>query len=154
MTRARSATISKAAFEQLSEFRYQLRRFERFSERAARAHGVTPLQYLLLLHIKGYPGREYANVGELAERLQAQPHSVVALITRCELRGLVCRRPSARDGREVEVHLLHGRRAPAYQTRDTCIAVNSNPFAEQSLFSWRAVSSCRPWTHAATSRPI
>jgi DNA-binding MarR family transcriptional regulator len=105
-SRHRSATISKRAFEQLSEFRYQLRRFERFSERAARAHGVTPLQYLMLLHIKGYPGREYANVGELAERLQAQPHAVVALINRCEKRGLVCRRASARDGREVEVHLL------------------------------------------------
>jgi DNA-binding MarR family transcriptional regulator len=100
------AAISKAAFEQLSEFRYQMRRFERFSERAVRSHGVTPLQYLMLLHIKGYPGREYANVGELAERLQAQPHGVVALITRCEARGLVHRRSSDRDGREVEVHLL------------------------------------------------
>jgi DNA-binding MarR family transcriptional regulator len=67
---------------------------------------VTPLQYLLLLHIKGYPGRDYAYVGELAERLQAQPHGVVALVTRCESRGLVQRRPSERDGREVEVHLL------------------------------------------------
>lgn len=105
-SRPHTATISKRAIEQLSEFRYQLRRFERFSERAARAHGVTPLQYLMLLHIKGYPGREYANVGELAERLQAQPHSVVALINRCAKRGLVCRRPSPRDGREVEVHLL------------------------------------------------
>jgi DNA-binding MarR family transcriptional regulator len=105
-SRHRSAAISKRTLEQLSEFRYQLRRFERFSERAARAHGVTPLQYLLLLHIKGYPGREYANVGELAERLQAQPHAVVALINRCEKRGLVRRRASARDGREVEVHLL------------------------------------------------
>jgi DNA-binding MarR family transcriptional regulator len=94
------------AFEQLSEFRYQMRRFERFSERAVRSHGVTPLQYLMLLHIKGYPGREYANVGELAERLQAQPHGVVALITRCEAREFVYRRPSERDGREVEVHLL------------------------------------------------
>jgi DNA-binding MarR family transcriptional regulator len=102
----RTASISKATFEKLSEFRYQLRRFERFSERAARAHGVTPLQYLMLLHIKGYPGREYANVGELAERLQAQPHSVVALINRCEKRGLARRRPSVRDGREVQVHLL------------------------------------------------
>jgi DNA-binding MarR family transcriptional regulator len=98
--------ISKATFERLSEFRYRLRRFERFSERVARAHGVTPLQYLMLLHIKGYPGREYANVGELAERLQAQPHSVVALINRGEKRGLVCRRASATDGREVQVHLL------------------------------------------------
>jgi DNA-binding MarR family transcriptional regulator len=98
--------LTKAAFEELSEFRYQMRKFERFSENAARAHGITPLQYLLLLHIKGYPGQEYAHVGELAERLQAQPHGVVALISRCEARGLVDRRPSERDGREVEVHLL------------------------------------------------
>jgi DNA-binding MarR family transcriptional regulator len=106
MTRSRKANVSKAAFEQLAEFRYQLRRFERFSERAVRAHGVTPLQYLILLHIKGYPGREYANVGELAERLQAHPHGVAALVTRCAKRGLVSRRSSLRDGREVEVHLL------------------------------------------------
>jgi DNA-binding MarR family transcriptional regulator len=106
MPRSSDAALSKAAFEQLSQFRYQMRRFERFSERAARSHGVTPLQYLLLLHIKGYPGRDYAKVGELAERLQAQPHGVVALITRCEMRGLVARRPSENDGREVEVHLL------------------------------------------------
>ena len=106
MPRSDDVAISKAVFERLSEFRYQMRRFERFSERAVRSHGVTPLQYLMLLHIKGYPGREYACVGELAERLQAQPHGVVALITRCETRGLVQRRPSSRDGREVEVHLL------------------------------------------------
>src|ERR1700722_19290481 len=106
MVRSGDAALSKAAFEQLSEFRYQMRRFGQFSERAARSHGVTPLQYLLLLHIKGYPGREYANVGELAERLQAQQHGVVALITRCEMRGLVARRSSEKDRREVEVHLL------------------------------------------------
>src|ERR1700694_2358471 len=103
MARSGDSTMTKAAFEQLSEFRYQMRRFLRFSERAARSHGVTPLQYLLLLHIKGYPGRDYACVGELAERLQAHAHGVVTRVTRCELRGLVQRRPSERDGREVEV---------------------------------------------------
>ena len=106
MGQADQRAITKAAFEELSEFRYQMRRFERFSENASRAHGITPLQYLLLLHIKGYPGREYAHVGELAERLQAQPHGVAALISRCETRALVRRRSSERDGREVEVHLL------------------------------------------------
>jgi DNA-binding MarR family transcriptional regulator len=106
MARPADKVLSKAAFEQLSEFRYLMRRFERFSERAARSHGVTPLQYLMLLHIKGYPGRDYAYVGELAERMQAQPHGVVALISRCEARAFVQRRPSKRDGREVEVHLL------------------------------------------------
>ena len=59
-------TLSKRDFETLSQFRYRLRRFLRFSEQATRAHGITPLQYLLLLHIKGYPGREWARVGELA----------------------------------------------------------------------------------------
>lgn len=105
MTQLNQRALSKAAFEQLSEFRYQLRRFQRFSENVARSHGVTPLQYLLLLHIKGFRGREYAYVGELAERLQAQPHGVAALTARCEARGLVHKRSSLRDGREVEVHL-------------------------------------------------
>lgn len=99
-------TLDKSDFEGLSEFRHQMRKFERFSETASRANGITPLQYLLLLHIKGFPGREFAHVGELAERLQAKPHGVAALISRCELRGLVERRPSARDGREVQVHLM------------------------------------------------
>ncbi|UPG88001.1 MarR family transcriptional regulator [Luteibacter aegosomaticola] len=97
--------LTKADFEQLSDFRHQIRRFERFSENAAKDAGLTPLQYLLLLHIKGYPGREWASVGELAERLQAQHHGVVALVTRCEELGLVARSPSAEDRRVVEVRL-------------------------------------------------
>ena len=75
-----------------------MRRFER-SERAAQSEGVTPLQYLLLLHIKGYPHREWATIGELAERLQAQHHGVVALVTRCEALGLVKRKTSEADRR-------------------------------------------------------
>ncbi|HVE10220.1 MAG TPA: MarR family transcriptional regulator [Paraburkholderia sp.] len=101
-----SRELSKADFEQLSEFRFQMRRFERFSERAAQGEGVTPLQYLLLLHIKGYPEREWATIGELADRLQAQHHGVVALVTRCEALGLVVRKVSETDRRQVEVHLL------------------------------------------------
>lgn len=105
MTDSRRA-LHKTDFEQLSEFRYQMRRFERFSERAAQSEGVTPLQYLLLLHIKGYPQREWATIGELAERLQAQHHGVVALVSRCEALGLVRRKISDHDRRQVEVHLL------------------------------------------------
>lgn len=104
MTDSRRA-LHKTDFEQLSEFRYQMRRFERFSERAAQSEGVTPLQYLLLLHIKGYPQREWATIGELAERLQAQHHGVVALVSSCEALGLVKRRTSETDRRQVEVHL-------------------------------------------------
>ncbi|NRR34140.1 MarR family transcriptional regulator [Oxalobacteraceae bacterium] len=98
--------LSKADFTALSEFRYQMRRFERFSETAVQAEGITPLQYLLLLHIQGYSGRDWATVGELAERLQAKQHGVVALISRCEALGLVERRASSSDRRRVEIHLL------------------------------------------------
>ena len=101
--------LIKRDFEVLADFRYQIRRFERFSEEVTRSHGVTPLQYLLLLQIKGYPKRDWATVGELAERLQAQQHGVVALISRCEKQGFVERRRSAEDRRQIEIHLLpHG----------------------------------------------
>lgn len=99
------APFGKADFETLSNFRYQLRRFLRWSEEITRRSGVTNLQYLLMLHIKGFHGREWATVGELAQRLQAQPHGVVALVSRCENLGLVERRTGRSDGREVEVHL-------------------------------------------------
>src|SRR4029079_17078659 len=72
--------LSKADFRALAELRYQLRRFLRFSEEAARTQGLTPLQYQLLLQIKGCPGRSWALVGELAERLQLAQHGVVALV--------------------------------------------------------------------------
>lgn len=98
-------TLGKADFEALAEFRYQLRRFLRFSEEATRRSGITPLQYQLLLQIKGFPGRDWATIGELAERLQAKHHGVVALVSRCEAAGLVQRRTCASDLRRVEIRL-------------------------------------------------
>ncbi|MGE8357152.1 MAG: MarR family transcriptional regulator, partial [Microvirgula sp.] len=84
MTRTVSSSppLSKDDFERLADFRYRLRRFLRFSEEQAQAHDITPLQYLLLLQIRGFPGREWATVAELAERLQSHHHRVVGLVTR------------------------------------------------------------------------
>lgn len=113
----RKPATEKERYEALSDFRHQLRRFLRFSEDAARDEGITSLQYQLLLHTQGCPGRDWASIGELAERLQAQPHGVVALVTRCEEAGLVQRRANAEDRRLVEVHLLPaGRRKLARLT--------------------------------------
>lgn len=97
--------FAKQDFETLSNFRYQLRRFQRWSEQLTRSNGVTNLQYLLMLHVKGFAGREWATISELAERLQAKHHGVVALVTRCEKLGYVERRPGRSDGRAVEIHL-------------------------------------------------
>lgn len=103
---AHTNSLSKQDYEALADFRYRLRRFLRFSEEISQAHGITPLQYLLLLQIKGYPGREWATIAELAERLQAHHHGVVALTSRCEKAELVARRPGREDKRCVEVVLL------------------------------------------------
>lgn len=100
-----SPALSKDDFEHLAHFRYQLRRFLRFSEEVTHRRGITALQYQLMLQIKGFPGRDWATVGELAERLQAKPHGVVSLVTRCESAGLVQRRASDSDKRRVEVKL-------------------------------------------------
>lgn len=97
--------MSKADYETMATFRYQLRRFLRFSEEVTHENGVTPLQYLLMLQIEGFPGREWATVAELAERLQAKHHGVVALVSRCEAAGWVQRKASRSDQRSVEVHL-------------------------------------------------
>jgi DNA-binding MarR family transcriptional regulator len=97
--------LDKTEFETLSTFRYQLRRFQHWSEQLTRRFGVTNLQYLLLLHVKGFPRREWATITELAERLRSKHHGVVALVSRCEKLGLVERRQGRSDGREVEIHL-------------------------------------------------
>src|SRR5678815_1113347 len=97
--------LSKTDFETLARFRYELRRFMRFSEEATHRNGVTPLQYALMLQIRGFPGRDWATVAELAERLQAKHHGVVSLISRCEAAGWVRRRTSPIDRRRVEVRL-------------------------------------------------
>ncbi|MBX9268499.1 MarR family transcriptional regulator [Chromobacterium violaceum] len=98
-------SLNKEDFERLADFRYRLRRFLRFSEDLAQDNGITPLQYLLLLQLKGYPGRSWATVAELAERLQSHHHSVVGLVSRCEGQMLVRRQLGREDRRCVEVHL-------------------------------------------------
>ena len=96
---------SKQDLEAMSEFRYQLRQFLRFSEEITHAAGITPLQYQLLLHVRGLPGRRWATVGEVAERLQAAPNGTAALVSRCEAAGYVTRKSDPMDRRQVQVHL-------------------------------------------------
>lgn len=93
-------------FQELSQFRYQLRCFLRHSEDICRRYGVTPLQYQLLLHLLGGEARQWATVGELAERLQAKHHGTVMLVDRCEQSGFVQRVQGREDRRRSEVHLL------------------------------------------------
>jgi DNA-binding MarR family transcriptional regulator len=97
--------LTKQDFEALARFRFAIRRYLRFSEETVRQHDVTPQQYQLLLALKGYPDREWATIGELAERLQLRHHSVVELVTRAQAQDLVERAPHPDDGRAVRVML-------------------------------------------------
>jgi DNA-binding MarR family transcriptional regulator len=93
----------------LAWFRYNLRKFLRFSEKAARQCGVTPQQHQLMLGIAGYTGRGSATVSELAEFLQERHNSVVGLVERAALSGLVQKEHDSTDRRFVSVSLTpHG----------------------------------------------
>lgn len=103
--------IDDNLFAALSEFRFRLTQFLRFSEQASRDAGISSLQYVLLLHLRGFGKNASATVGQLAQRLDASHQGAVALVKRCEARGLVSKRRSRRDARCVEIRLAaRGRR--------------------------------------------
>jgi DNA-binding MarR family transcriptional regulator len=97
--------LTKADFEDLARFRFGIRSYLRFSEETVRRDGLTPQQYQLMLALKGFPGREWATLGELAERLQLRHHSVVELVDRAQKQELVERVPHPADARAVQVQL-------------------------------------------------
>jgi DNA-binding MarR family transcriptional regulator len=72
----------------------------RETELVARASGLTPQRYLLLLMIKGAPdGSERATVTDLVDRLGVAQSTVTELVNRAEEMGLVERVPADHDGR-------------------------------------------------------
>lgn len=89
----------------LAGFRYALRKFLRFSEEAAASAGLRPQHYLALLAIHGHKDAHRVTLGVLAERMQVRHNSAVGLADRLVRRGLVLRRRSAKDAREVRLVL-------------------------------------------------
>jgi DNA-binding MarR family transcriptional regulator len=88
-------------FQAMAELRYQIRRFLRFSETAARRAGIEPRQHQLLLAIRGLPDGLKPTIRVLAERMQLQHHSTVELVDRLVERGFVCRLRATDDRRQV-----------------------------------------------------
>jgi DNA-binding MarR family transcriptional regulator len=100
-----SVRVTIADYRALAEFRYQIRRFMGFSERAVRHSGLEPRQHQLLLALKGFPERVEPSIGELAQRLQVEHHSAVEMIDRLQRRRLVARLRDDSDKRRVLVQL-------------------------------------------------
>jgi DNA-binding MarR family transcriptional regulator len=88
-------------YRMLSDFRYVIRQFLKFSEDAAQGHGLTSRQHQALLAIKGFPGDTPPTIGELAERLTIQHHSTVELVDRLVEAQLILRTHDPDDRRRV-----------------------------------------------------
>jgi DNA-binding MarR family transcriptional regulator len=98
--------ISTAEYQALAELRYRIRQFLNEGDEAARAAGLEPKQYLMLLLIRGLPEGNSATIQALAERLALKHQSVVELVDRMEIHGYVRRARSRDDRRHVLVSLL------------------------------------------------
>jgi DNA-binding MarR family transcriptional regulator len=98
-------SLSLADYRALAEFRFLIRSFLSFSERAARGHGVEPQQHQLLLACKGLPEDSRPTIGTLAQRLCVEHHTAVALVDKLEANEFVERAPSPSDRREVLVKI-------------------------------------------------
>lgn len=99
-----SDELSTERFRALSDFRYTVRKFQQFSDNAARDAGLEPRQHQMLLGVKASED-EAMTIGEIADRLLIRHHSAVELVRRTEARGLVTRQRGAEDRRQVFVRL-------------------------------------------------
>ncbi len=98
--------VKTEQYRALAELRYRIRQFLSEGDVAARAAGLEPQQYLLLLMIRGLPAGQEATIRTLAERLALKHHSVVELIDRLEGHGYVRRTRGREDRRRVLVSIL------------------------------------------------
>ena len=93
--------LDRQDYRMLSDFRYVIRHFLKFSQDAAQGYGLTTRQHQALLAIKGFPGDNPPTIGELAERLAIQHHSTVELVDRLAEAQLIVRTHDTEDRRRV-----------------------------------------------------
>lgn len=116
---SRDVPLEQADFEHLLELRTGLRRFLRWSEKQAKAAGLTAAQHQLLLAIRGHPDPAGPTVGEVADYLVLRHHSAVELVDRAVREGLVERAPDARTKSIVRVTLTAAGTAKLDQLAET-----------------------------------
>jgi DNA-binding MarR family transcriptional regulator len=104
-TRAARTRSTAVDYATLAELRYYIRRLLRTRELAARALGVEPQQYQLLLQVKGLADGRPVTIARLADRLQLRHHTVVELVDRLVDRGLLSRARTPSDRRAVALTL-------------------------------------------------
>jgi len=97
--------LSKREFEVLAAFRYKLREFLAYSEKASAAVGLTQQQYQALLAMRAHAGPEPLTISDLANQMLIKHHSAVGMVNRLEQQGMVRREEAPTDRRKVAIRL-------------------------------------------------
>lgn len=100
-----SASLQTNDYLALAAFRYELRKFLRFSKEYLAHHQLTPAQYEALLALQAFSSDKGLTVGELSERLQVKHHTAVSLTDKLARRNLVTKYRAEPDRRNVCVKL-------------------------------------------------
>jgi DNA-binding MarR family transcriptional regulator len=101
-----ATTLQTLDYEALATFRYNLRKFLRFSkEFLTTTAKLTPEQYEALLALKIFASDDGMLVGQLSERLQVKHHTAVALTKRLVAGKLITKQRGRADRRHVYVKL-------------------------------------------------
>ena len=96
---------TQADYAALAEFRYVIRCFLEFSEKAAKQAGLTPRHHQAILVIKGYGDGRSISIRALAERLRIRHNTAVELVDRLCESALLERTQDEEDQRRVLLRL-------------------------------------------------
>ena len=97
--------MSTLDYQNLAAFRYQIRKFLRFSKDLLSAEDLTPDQYQALLAIRASSPHGRLSIRELAEQLQVRHHSTVGIVDQLVSRAAVTREVAADDRRKIILSL-------------------------------------------------
>ena len=104
-SRKGAGDFSRADFQRLAEFRFQLRRFLHFSNVAAEEAGLRPQQYQLLQCVSGMPDELEPTIAQVAARMLLKHNSAVELVDRTIEQGFLRRTPDPTDHRRILLRL-------------------------------------------------
>jgi len=120
-----AARLKERDYQSLAEFRYRIRLFLAGSDETARAAGLEPEQFQLLLAVRGMPPGTPATIQHLAARLLVKHNTAVERIDRLARMGLLRRFHGTADHRVVFVELPRkGNRMVASLSRERMKELN------------------------------
>jgi DNA-binding MarR family transcriptional regulator len=130
---AEDGSFVNSDYRDQAAFRVALRGFDRSAEDHARAAGITPQQYVLLLTIRGHHAYPAVCIADIAASLQLRHHSSSLLVDRAVKRGLLDRKEDPLDRRRALVSLTR----EGQTTLDQVMVANRQKLGVLQEVLWR-----------------